>query len=242
MQGNPILILRRSFLIGTLVAPAILAGCATTETAGTPTLSPKPPSSPPETSGDPELEARYAAFQDGEHLVPALPYKSMDPQYLRQRVTDPTGETPGTVVVDTTRRFLYLVEPEGTAMRYGIGVGREGFAWQGDGIIHWRQSWPRWKPPATMIARKPELAQYSIANGGMDPGIMNPLGARALYIFQNGQDTLYRLHGSPEWQSIGKAVSSGCVRLVNHDIVDLYERVPYHASIVVHQTPMVAPV
>ncbi|CAD0216890.1 hypothetical protein QOV31_004793 (plasmid) [Agrobacterium fabrum] len=89
-----------------------------------------------------------------------------------------------------------------------------------------------------MIARQPELEKYSVANGGMDPGLHNPLGARALYIFQNGEDTLYRLHGNPEWQSIGKAVSSGCVRLMNQDIVDLYDRVPFHAPIVVHQTPM----
>lgn len=89
-----------------------------------------------------------------------------------------------------------------------------------------------------MIARQPELEKYSVANGGMDPGLRDPLGARALYIFQNGEDTLYRLHGNPEWQSIGKAVSSGCVRLMNQDIVDLYDRVPFHAPIVVHQTPM----
>ncbi|CUX50205.1 hypothetical protein GGE29_004287 [Agrobacterium tumefaciens] len=109
----------------------------------------------------------------------------------------------------------------------------------GGGIIHWRQPWPRWKPPAKMKARQPELEKYSIANGGMDPGVQNPLGARALDIFQNGQDTLYRMHGNPEWKSIDKAVSSGCVRLLNHDIVDLYDRVPYHAPIVVHHTPLV---
>lgn len=233
------MISRRAVLMGTLAAPTLLAGCAMTETGNTSTVSPEVTSRPPEIPADPDLEARYTAFEDGGHLVPSIPYKNMDPEHLRQRVADPTGEEPGTIVVDTPRRFLYLVERGGTAMRYGVGIGREGFAWEGDGVIHWRQPWPRWKPPAEMIARKPELEQYSIANGGMDPGIMNPLGARALYIFRNGQDTLYRLHGSPEWQSIGKAVSSGCVRLVNHDIVDLYERIPYHARIVVHQTPMV---
>ncbi|WP_203427608.1 L,D-transpeptidase [Sinorhizobium sp. BG8] len=237
-MARQMIISRRALLMGTLAAPALLTGCATSETNSPATVSAKVDSSPPESPADPEFEGRYAAFEDDEHLVPAIPYKNMDPQYLRQRVADPTGEEPGTVVVDTPNRFLYLVEPGATAMRYGVGIGREGFAWEGDGVIHWRQSWPRWKPPAEMIARKPELEQYSVANGGMDPGVMNPLGARALYIFRNGEDTLYRLHGSPEWQSIGKAVSSGCVRLVNHDIVDLYERVPYHARIVVHQTPM----
>jgi lipoprotein-anchoring transpeptidase ErfK/SrfK len=187
-----------------------------------------------------ELEARYAALLDGDHEVPAVPYRKIKPQLYRQRVTDPTGEMPGTVVVDTPNRFLYLVEEGGTAMRYGVGIGRVGFTWEGRGTIWWRQHWPRWKPPTEMIARKPELEQYSVANGGMAPGIMNPLGARALYIHQNGQDTLYRLHGSPEWWTMGTAASSGCVRLVNQDVIDLYQRVPYHAPIVVWQTPLTA--
>ncbi|MDX0855208.1 L,D-transpeptidase family protein [Sinorhizobium medicae] len=230
---------RRTFLLGSMSAAAVLSGCATNNpTAEQMTLAKQVQSSPPIAS-DPELQARYAAFEDGGHFVPAIPYQDMDPKYYRQRVADPTGEKVGTVVVDTPNRFLYLVEEGGTAMRYGVGIGRDGFAWKGEGIIHWRQPWPRWKPPAEMIARQPELEIYSVANGGMDPGIMNPLGARALYIFQNRQDTLYRLHGSPEWQSIGKSVSSGCVRLINHDIVDLYARVPYHARIVVHQEPFI---
>ncbi|SIQ29039.1 Lipoprotein-anchoring transpeptidase ErfK/SrfK [Rhizobium sp. RU20A] len=232
---------RRIFVFGALSAPAILAGCAST--AGTaptarPVATPVVARRPIVSATEGELQARYAAFEDGGHLVPAVPFERMDPKYYRQRVQDPTGEAPGTVVVDTPDRFLYLVEPGGTAMRYGVGLGREGFAWEGEGVIHWRQKWPRWKPPAEMIARQPQLAQYSVENGGMEPGVKNPLGARALYIFKNGQDTLYRLHGTPEWNSIGKAVSSGCVRLVNHDIVDLYERVPYHARIVVYQGAM----
>ena len=147
---------------------------------------------------------------------------------------------PGTIVVDTPNRFLYLVEEGGTAVRYGVGIGRTGFSWEGRGVVHWRQHWPRWKPPAEMIARQPELERYSVANGGMEPGIQNPLGARALYIHQGDQDTLYRLHGSPEWWTIGKAVSSGCVRFVNQDVIDLYERVPHHAPIVVRQTAIEA--
>ena len=233
------LISRRAFVIGSISLSSGLAGCTTTAPA-VETLPPpaEPAALPIESAGDAELDARYAAFEDGGHLVPAIPYRSIDPKFYRQRVINPTGEAPGTVVVDTPNRFLYLVEANGTAMRYGVGIGRDGFAWQGQGVIHWRQPRPRWKPPADMIARQPHLEQYSVANGGMEPGIQNPLGARALYIFQNGQDTLYRLHGSPEWQSIGKAVSSGCVRLLNHDIVDLYTRVPYHAPIVVHQGPL----
>ncbi|MGE7368613.1 L,D-transpeptidase [Neorhizobium sp. NPDC001467] len=225
---------RRAFVIGSAAATANLAGCATStgpKNVPIPEQIRRPVVPPTEA----ELQERYAAVSDGGHLIPAIPYQQIDPQYYRQRVIDPTGETPGTVVVDTPGRFLYVVEPGGTAMRYGVGIGRDGFAWQGEGIIHWRQPWPRWKVPDEMIARQPGLKRFSVENGGMDPGVKNPLGARALYIFQNGQDTLYRLHGSPEWQSIGKATSSGCVRLVNQDVIDLYSRVPYHARIVVHQ-------
>lgn len=227
---------RRAFILG---AATTLAGCATTK--DTPVKNapvPQKVSYPIVPAADDELAARYAALEDGGHLIPAIPYKEIDPKYFRQRVKDPTGEAPGTVVVDTPGRFLYVVEPGGTAMRYGVGIGREGFAWEGEGIIHWRQPWPRWKVPADMIARNPGLAKYSVENGGMEPGIKNPLGARALYIFQNGKDTLYRLHGSPDWKSIGKATSSGCVRLLNQDVLDLYKRVPYHARIVVYQGAM----
>ncbi|TRL35784.1 L,D-transpeptidase [Rhizobium straminoryzae] len=191
--------------------------------------------SPPMRGRSPELDAIYGETVDGGFVIPAVPYWQIDPRFYRQRVMDPTGQPPGTVVVDTASRHLYLVEPGGTAMRYGVGIGRQGFAWQGEGVIQWRQKWPKWTPPDEMVARQPELVRYSSANGGMQPGLMNPLGARALYIFKNGQDTLYRLHGSPEWNSIGKAVSSGCVRLMNQDIIDLYERVPQKARIVVWQ-------
>jgi lipoprotein-anchoring transpeptidase ErfK/SrfK len=183
----------------------------------------------------PELDAMYGETVDGGFVIPAIPYWKIDPRFYRQRVVDPTGEPAGTVVVDTASRFLYLVEPGGSAMRYGVGIGREGFAWEGEGVIQWRQKWPKWTPPQEMVARQPELVKYSAGNGGMAPGLMNPLGARALYIFRNGQDTLYRLHGNPEWNSIGKAVSSGCVRLMNQDIIDLYERVPNKARIIVWQ-------
>ncbi len=223
---------RRSLLLG---AAATLAGCATTEGGVSNAPVPQRVSYPIVPATDEELVTRYAAVEDGGHLIPAVPYREIDPRYYRQRVKDPTGEPAGTVVVDTAARFLYVVEPGGTAMRYGVGIGRDGFAWEGEGVIQWRQPWPRWKVPDEMIKRQPHLAKYSVANGGMEPGIKNPLGARALYIFQNGQDTLYRLHGSPEWKSIGKATSSGCVRLVNQDVLDLYKRVPYHARIVVHQ-------
>lgn len=182
-----------------------------------------------------ELVARYAARTDGGYRLPGVPFRKIDPKYYRQRVQNLTGEPEGVVVVDVRNRFLYLTEGAGTAMRYGIGIGRAGFTWAGEGVIQWRQKWPRWTPPPEMIARQPELRKYSYANGGQAPGPNNPLGSRALYIFQDGKDTLYRLHGTKDWRSIGNAVSSGCVRLLNQDVMDLYERVPKKARIVVWQ-------
>lgn len=234
---------RRSFLsLSAMAAASALASCSSTSgTSRTveqqPTLL-QPPIRPVQIAPAPtdaELAVMYASVTDGGFVIPAVPYKQIDPRYYRQQVIDPTGEAPGTIVVDTPSRFLYLVQQGGTAMRYGVGIGREGFAWQGDGVIQWRQKWPRWKPPNEMVARQPELAKYSIENGGMDPGLKNPLGARALYIFSGGQDTLYRLHGNSEWRSIGRAVSAGCVRLLNQDVIDLYERVPSKAPVVVKQ-------
>ena len=180
-----------------------------------------------------QYAAMYDTRYDGGYTIPAVPYQQIDPRYYRQEVDSPFAERPGTLIVDTGNRFLYLTLPNGRAMRYGVGIGRQGFSWSGRGVIQWKQAWPRWTPPDEMVARQPELVRYSAANGGMEPGINNPLGARALYIFQNGEDTLYRLHGSPEWWSIGKAVSSGCVRLLNQDIIDLYDRVPAKSPILV---------
>ncbi|MBB3592138.1 lipoprotein-anchoring transpeptidase ErfK/SrfK [Rhizobium sp. BK529] len=176
---------------------------------------------------------RYGQVRDGDFTLPAIPTSRIQPEYLRQEVDYQTNERPGTIVVDTKDRFLYFVEGNGKAMRYGVGLGREGYSWKGRGVIQWKQKWPRWTPPVEMVSRQPEVRPFSAANGGMNPGLANPLGARALYIFKNGQDTLYRIHGTPDWQSVGKAVSSGCVRMLNQDVVDLYDRVPAKSEIVV---------
>ncbi|MCX8281304.1 L,D-transpeptidase [Phyllobacterium sp. 0TCS1.6C] len=229
---------RRGFLTAlTATAAAGLAGCAQIR-SDMPVIRVDDYGNPltPQTDVDPALgsfEAMYAAREDGGFLLPAIPISKMDKRYLRQIVRDPTGEQPGTIVVDTQNKFCYLVRENGEAIRYGVGIGRDGFAWSGRAVIQWKRHWPKWTPPDEMVARQPELAQYSAANGGMQPGLNNPLGSRALYIFQNGEDTLYRLHGSPEWWSIGKAVSSGCVRFLNQDIIDLYDRVPNKTPIVV---------
>ncbi|QRM54648.1 L,D-transpeptidase [Sinorhizobium sp. BG8] len=189
------------------------------------------PTGLPET--DPQYAGIYATRIDGGYQIPAVPYRQIDARFWRREVDDPFGEAPGTIIVDTSNRYLYLTQPNGRAMRYGVGIGREGFAWSGRGVIQWKQSWPRWTPPDSMVTRQPELAKYSAAAGGMSPGLANPLGARALYIFQNGEDTLYRLHGTPEWKSIGRATSSGCVRMLNQDVIDLYNRVPNKTPILV---------
>lgn len=175
----------------------------------------------------------YPALPNERFPIPAIRPGQLPRKFHRRQVNYSTREKPGTVVVDTTRFYLYHVEPGGTAMRYGVGLGRAGFEWSGRGHIAWKRKWPTWTPPAEMIKREPELRKWSAANGGMPPGLRNPLGSRALYIFQGNRDTLYRLHGTPEISSIGKAVSSGCVRLVNHDIIDLFDRVRPGSRIVV---------
>jgi lipoprotein-anchoring transpeptidase ErfK/SrfK len=220
---------RRLFLKASgLLALSGMAGCATTNTKTSQTVA--------DTEYAPEMaayEVMYAARPDEQFPLPAIPYHRIDRKYLRQWVDNPTGERPGTVVVDVGNHFLYFTYANGKAMRYGVGLGRAGFAWAGEGIIQYKRQWPRWTPPDEMVKRQPELERYSIANGGMDAGLRNPLGARALYIFQNNEDTLYRIHGSPEWNTIGRSVSSGCVRMLNQDVIDLYGRVPGKTRIVV---------
>ena len=175
----------------------------------------------------------YGARPREQFPLPAISSKVLKPQFRRQRVSFKTSERPGSIIVDTKSFYLYLVEPKGKAMRYGVGLGRQGFEWSGRARVLWKQVWPKWTPPDEMIARQPELEKWSVRNGGMPPGLNNPLGARALYIFQGNVDTLYRLHGTTQPESIGKAVSSGCVRLVNQDVIDLYKRVRTKARILV---------
>jgi lipoprotein-anchoring transpeptidase ErfK/SrfK len=181
----------------------------------------------------------YAPGEGSQLLVPATnePFRvapvdlsAIPPQYRRQIVANPTGEPPGTIVVDPGQRLLYLVQPDGKARRYGIGVGREGFGWNGAAVVGSKQAWPKWFPPVEMQARDEKAREFA---NGMEGGPQNPLGARALYLYQNGKDTLYRIHGTAEAQSIGRAVSSGCIRMLNADVIDLYERVPVGTRVVV---------
>ena len=181
---------------------------------------------------DSDVWHRYGQMNDAGHLLPAIPIERVSPELLRQKVDYPTTEKPGTLVVDTRSRFLYLVQGNGQALRYGVGLGRQGYAWSGRGIIRYKQQWPRWTPTDGMADASTDINNIKV-RGGMVAGIDNPLGARALYIYKDGKDTLYRVHGTPDWQSIGKQVSSGCVRMYNQDVVDLYNRVRDGAVIVV---------
>ena len=174
----------------------------------------------------------YGALPNEKFAVPAVAQRHLKPELMRQQVRYETTHPVGTIIVDTSAHFLYLVMADGQAMRYGIGVGREGFGWTGTATILHKAAWPRWTPPAEMIAREPRLEPY---RHGMEPGLKNPLGARALYLFRNGRDTLYRLHGTNEPWSIGKNVSSGWIRLLNQDVIDLYRRTPIGARVVVLQ-------
>lgn len=183
--------------------------------------------------GTPMQKVIYGQMRDDGHTLNPIPLERVNKRFLRQEVDFPTSERPGTIVVDTKAHYLYLVERNGKAIRYGVGLGKQGFAWKGRGVIQFKKAWPRWTPSDEMVARSPDLRAFSAAEGGLEPGLRNPLGARALYIFQNGKDTLYRVHGTPDWQSVGKAVSSGCVRMFNQDVIDLYDRVSAKAEIVV---------
>jgi lipoprotein-anchoring transpeptidase ErfK/SrfK len=172
-----------------------------------PDYQPQPPGYAPSGQGDMANPQNY----------------QIDPQYERQTVNYPSDEPAGTVVVDTPNKFLYLVEGGGKAMRYGIGVGRPGFTWAGTKTITAKKEWPDWRPPSDMLQRRPDLPRYM--PGGED----NPLGARAMYL----GSTLYRIHGSNEPWTIGTNVSSGCIRMRNQDVEDLYDRVKVGTKVVV---------
>jgi lipoprotein-anchoring transpeptidase ErfK/SrfK len=164
---------------------------------------------------------------DEPGVVPNAADEQLPLQFRRQVVLYRSTEPPGTIIVQTAERFLYVVQPGGRAIRYGIGVGREGFQWQGLQHITRKQEWPDWTPPAEMIARQPYLPRF-MAGG---PG--NPMGARALYL----GETVYRIHGTNQPKTIGTAVSSGCFRLVNGDVMDLYDRIPVGTKVIIRQKP-----
>ena len=151
-------------------------------------------------------------------------------KYARTVVANPTGERPGTIVVNTRERYLYYVRDDGKAWRYGVGVGREGFGWKGRAVVGRKAEWPTWTPPAAMMKRDPRTRQFA---GGMPGGPNNPLGARAMYLHSGGRDTMYRIHGTNDPSSIGRAMSSGCIRMANPDVMHLYGQVKPGTRVVV---------
>ena len=197
---------------------------------------------------DPDDDLTYQPRERAQSLAPTRPRaltplpEDADPNYstpggsdadidmaetTKATVVDPTGQAPGTLTVNTARRKLYLSLDGGRALEYGIGVGRQGFSWKGQAFVGRKAYWPGWTPPKEMVARRPDLPSH------MEGGLENPLGARALYLFQGNKDTLFRIHGTNEPDTIGKAVSSGCIRMLNADVIDLYGRVSKGARVVV---------
>jgi lipoprotein-anchoring transpeptidase ErfK/SrfK len=213
--------LLRSFA---LILPVTLAACNTTASAPPPPVAVLP-------AVDPVTAERYAAVTTDKHPVPGVDPTTLKPRNVRQLVDYATTEKPGTIVVDTNARFIYLVQEGGKALRYGVGVGKEGLEFEGSATVNHKAQWPRWTPTPDMIKREPE--RYKKWASGMEGGTDNPLGARALYLFKGGKDTLYRIHGTNEPETIGEAVSSGCIRMMNQDVIDLYSRVPAGAKVVV---------
>ncbi|MFP5075694.1 L,D-transpeptidase [Rhizobium sp. YIM 134829] len=200
---------RRGLLVG---FSALLAGCAET---------------------GPNFRLLYAARPEEKFPLPAMPLERVKPELRRQEVAYETAHPAGTIVVDTPMRRLYYVLGDGRAMRYGIGVGREGYALAGSAYIGRKAEWPSWTPTPNMIRRDPDRnLRYA---GGLPGGLNNPLGARAIYLYRDGRDTMFRIHGTNQPQSIGLAMSSGCVRMLNHDVIDLYERVTPGGRVVVLQ-------
>lgn len=189
----------------------------------------------------PPLPAFYGPITDEPYPVPAIPEGVVPPRLWRTEIANPwPDKTPemahGTIIVDPDAGILHFIQNPDTAIRYGVSVGAAGFGWDGVARLQFCRKWPRWNVPDTMIERHPNLAPYSVANGGMDPGPDNPMGARALYLFQNGKDTLYRIHGGCEPEYLGKAVSSGCIRMLNQDVIDLHSRAVHGATVIVRKS------
>ncbi|MBL8580159.1 MAG: L,D-transpeptidase [Mesorhizobium sp.] len=197
---------RRGFIFG---LPLFVAGCSTGS----------------------DLNA-YGARPDERFPLAAMPLGQVKPELRRQEVSYATRESAGTIVVNTPERRLYYVLGEGRAIRYGIGVGREGLALSGGATVGRKAEWPSWTPTQNMMRRDPRNLKYA---GGVPGGPTNPLGARALYLYRGGGDTMFRIHGTTQPDSIGRAVSSGCIRMLNHDVIDLYQRAPVGTRVVVIQ-------
>ena len=206
---------RRSFLIGSAVSLGALglAGCATS-------------------GGMSRAEAArlYGPMPDEKFPIPAVDVSKLDPKYYRRTVRYDSDEAVGTVIVDPKNYYVYRIEGDGNATRYGANVGRAGFLWSGEAYVGRKAEWPVWTPPKEMILRQPEAAKYA---GGMPPGLDNPLGARTLYLYQNNVYTLFTIYSTSDPETIGTNLTSGCTGLLSQDMIDLYSRTPVKTKVIV---------
>ncbi|WP_293853809.1 L,D-transpeptidase [uncultured Alsobacter sp.] len=206
---------RRSFVFGSAAGLGALglAGCTTIDGMTTA-----------------EAEKVYGPLPQEKFPVPAVDVTKLDRKYYRRTVRYDSKEAPGTIIVDPGNYYVYRIEEDGMATRYGANVGRDGFRWSGDAYIGRKAEWPIWTPPAEMIKRQPEAAKYA---GGMAPGLDNPLGARTLYLYQNNRYTLYTIYSTSDPETIGNGITSGCVGLLTQDMMHLYEQTPVKTKVVV---------
>jgi lipoprotein-anchoring transpeptidase ErfK/SrfK len=172
----------------------------------------------------------YGPVPDKRFPIPAVDVSKIDPKYFRRTVRYDTKEAPGTIIIDPGNYYVYRIEGDGNATRYGANVGRDGFRWSGEAYVGRKAEWPVWTPPKEMIARQPEARKYA---GGMPPGLDNPLGARTLYLYQNGKYTLYTIYSTSDPETIGTGITSGCTGLLTQDMIDLYSRTPIKTKVVV---------
>lgn len=177
-----------------------------------------------------EAEKMYGAVPDKKFPIPAADISQLDPKYYRQVVDYESSEVPGTIVVDSGNYFVYRIEGQGKATRYGANVGRQGFLWHGEAYIGRKAEWPTWTPPPEMIKRQPEVAKWA---RGMPGGLENPLGARTLYLYQNNRYTLYTIYSTIEPDTIGTNLTSGCTGLLTQDMIDLYDRTAVKTKVIV---------
>lgn len=206
---------RRSFLLGAAagLGAIALAGCTTISGISVA-----------------EAEKLYGPLPNERFPIPAVNIRKINPKYYRQTVRYDAQEAVGTIIVDPRNHYVYRMEGKGYATRYGASVGRAGFLWTGEAYIGRKAEWPVWTPPKEMIQRQPEAAKYA---GGMPPGLDNPLGARTLYLYQNGVYTLFTLYSTRVAETIGNGISSGCIGLLTQDMMDLYARTPVNTKVIV---------
>lgn len=205
---------RRAFLAGSGASLGALglAGCATTDDLSRA-----------------EAAKFYAAVPNDRFPIPAVDIGKIDTKFLRQTVRYDTKEAPGTIVVDPANYFVYRIEGDGYATRYGANVARPGFRWSGDVYVGRKAEWPTWTPPKEMIQRQPEARKYA---SGMPGGLENPLGARVLYLYRNGVYTVFTIYSTSDPETIGTAITSGCTGLLSQDMIDLYSRTPVKTKVV----------